>query len=442
MSLLLNILLLAAQASDSATAFVGVATFRTDRPGWDRNQTVVVRGGTIVWVGPAPQARLDPATRRIAGQGRYLLPGFADMHVHLDREGDLITYVANGITTVRNMWGEPRHLEWRRRIAAGELIGPRIVTSGPILDGNPPSVPQMTVLIDPARARAEIDRQAALGYDFIKVYNSLPKAVFDTVLLAAAAHKLPVAGHVPFEAGLRGVLASRQASIEHLRGYIAELVPATAPVQPGASLKSRSVAWNYVDSTRMTALAQATATAGIWNCPTLMVTAELLAPPDRWEELARRPILQYLGPGAAGDRAAIPYLRDFSPDDYREAGRGVGAQRRMVRELDRAGAGLLLGTDSYLQGFALEAELAEFEAAGIDRGRILTIATANAATFLGESDRWGRIAVGQRADLQLLDADPVADLAALDRRAGVMVAGRWLSKADLAERLERLRARP
>ncbi|MCC7131248.1 MAG: amidohydrolase family protein, partial [Gemmatimonadales bacterium] len=138
----------------------------------------------------------------------------------------------------------------------------------------------------------------------------------------------------------------------------------------------------------------------------------------------------------------IPYLRDFSPDDYREAGRGVGAQRRMVRELDRAGAGLLLGTDSYLQGFALEAELAEFEAAGIDRGRILTIATANAATFLGESDRWGRIAVGQRADLQLLDADPVADLAALDRRAGVMVAGRWLSKADLAERLERLRARP
>ncbi|MCC7131240.1 MAG: hypothetical protein IT352_01275, partial [Gemmatimonadales bacterium] len=104
MSLLLNILLLAAQAGDSATAFVGVATFRTDRPGWDRNQTVVVRGGTIVWVGPAARARLDPATRRIAGRGRYLLPGFADMHVHLDREGDLITYVANGITTVRNMW--------------------------------------------------------------------------------------------------------------------------------------------------------------------------------------------------------------------------------------------------------------------------------------------------------------------------------------------------
>jgi hypothetical protein len=260
------------------------------------------------------------------------------------------------------------------------------------------------------------------------------------VVAVARALRLPVAGHVPFEVGLRGAFGAGQASIEHLRGYIADLVPATAPVQPGASLKSRSIAWNYIDPARIPGLARATAASGIWNCPTLMVTAELLAPPERWAELARRPILRYLGPGAAGDRSTIPYLRDFTAADYREAGRGVGAQRRLVLELDRAGAGLLAGTDSYLQGFAFRSELAELELAGLDRWRILMIATVNAARFLGESDRWGSVATGLRADLQLVERDPLVDLARLERRTGVMVAGRWYPRGELTRRLDRLAA--
>lgn len=427
-----------ASGVDTAVAFVGVAVVRTGGPGVDRDQTVVVRGGRIAWVGAAERARLEPPVVRIDGRGRYLLPGFADMHVHLGREGDLLTYLANGITTVRNLWGAERHLAWRERIARGRLLGPRIVTSGPIIDGSPPSVPSMLVLTDPAAARAEVRRQHAAGYDFIKVYNSLPAAGYDSIVAAARDLGLPVAGHVPFEVGLAGAIRSGQRSIEHLRGYISELVPAGAPVQPGASLRSRSLAWAHVDRSRMAAVVRATVAAGVWNVPTLMVTGELLAPPDRWDELARRPMLRYLGPGAVPDRATIPYLRDFSPDDFRASLEGMEPQRELVRLLVEAGAGVLLGTDSYLQGFAFQAELEEFERAGVEPWRILKAATADAAAFLGESGVWGEVAAGQTADLQLVEDDPLASLSALRRRAGVMVRGRWLPRAALQASLDSL----
>jgi hypothetical protein len=417
---------------------VGVHVLRSDRRGFDRNRAVLVRDGRIAWIGPAPAAPVDSGMQVVDGRGGFLLPGFADMHVHLAREGDLLTYVANGITTVRNMWGSERHLGWRARTADGELLGPRIVTAGPVIDGTPPSVPAMLVLTDPAAARAEVERQQALGFDFVKVYNSVPAAVYDSILAAAGELGMPVAGHVPFAAGLARVLAGGQTSIEHLRGYINGLVPPGAPVQPGASLRSRSLAWLHADPSRMPDLVRATAVAGVWNVPTLMVTAELLAPPDRWDELARRPVLRYLGRGAVGDRSALPYLADFSPDDFRAALRGLAPQRELVRQLDEAGAGLLLGTDSYLQGFAFQAELEEFERTGIDRWRILMAATTQAAEFLGEAADWGRVAVGQRADLQLVEADPLVSFAALRRRAGVMVRGRWLPRAELDAALEAL----
>ena len=417
-------------------AFVDVAVLRGDAPGVRAHQTVLVEGDRIAWVGPAAAARLPAGTVRIDGRGRTLLPGFADMHVHVPDAGALLTYVANGITTVRNLWGTAATLALRDSTARGLLLGPRVVTAGAILEGTPPSQPGMTVLLDPAAARAEVARQADAGYDFIKVYNSVPAAVYDSLVLAARARGLPVAGHVPFAVGLHGALRSGQRSIEHLRGYIAELVPAGAPVQPGPTLASRTLAWNHVDTTRVAALVAATVRAGTWNCPTLMVTGELLAPPEQWAALAARPALRFLGAEARVDRARVPYLKEFTPQDYRDAQRGVAPQRQQVRALFRAGAGILAGTDSYLQGFALREELRELEAAGLTRWEVLQVATAHAARFLGEADAWGVVAAGARADLQLVEGDPLASLDALDRRAGVMVRGAWWPRAALAERLE------
>jgi hypothetical protein len=406
------------------------------------DQTVIVIGERIARLGRADQVAVPAGATAIDGHGRVLLPGFADMHVHLDREGDLLTYLANGITTVRNMWGDTTHLAWRRRIAAGGLLGPRIVTAGPILDGNPPSVPAMLVVTDPALVRAIVVGQHERGYDFVKVYNSLSKPVYDSIVAVARELHLPVAGHVPFAAGLAGAFQARQASIEHLRGYIAELVPKDAPLQPGPSLRSRSVAWNAIDRTRIPALVEATKAAGVYNTPTLMVTTELLAPPEIWDSLAHRPVLRFLGPGATGDRKAIPYLRDFTADDYRAANRGMDGQRAVVKALAEAGAPLMAGTDSYLQGFALRAELKELERAGLTRVAVLRTATLTPAEFLGEAADWGQVAVGQRADLQLVAGDPLQSLDALDARVGVMVRGRWLSRSELDARLDALARTP
>ena len=428
-------LILALQASP-ATAFVGADVVRSDRPGVLSNQTVIVRGDRIAWVGPAAEAKLDASMTRIDARGKFLLPGLADMHVHLRRPEDLVTYLANGITTVRNMWGNPHHVAWRDSVAAGTMAGPRIVTTGPIIDGDPPSEREMTVITDTAVARAEIEWEAAQGYDAVKVYNSVPPAVYRVIIDVAKAKGLPVVGHVPLGVGLHGAMAAGQRSIEHLRGWIAELVPASSPVQPAASFRSRSVAWNWIDTTRIAALAEATRRAGTWNDPTLIVSTEMLAPPERWDSLSRRPAYRYLAPDAHMDRSKIPFLRDFTPEDYRESLRGLGMQRRVVLALHQAGARLLTGTDSPLQGFALADELAEFRAAGLTPWEVLMIATKNAADYLGETTTSGVVAAGARADLQLLSANPVANLSALETRVGVMARGHWYPKDDLQRRLQ------
>jgi hypothetical protein len=294
----------------------------------------------------------------------------------------------------------------------------------------------MTVITDTAVARAEIEREAAQGYDAVKVYNSVPPAVYRVIMEVAKAKGMPVVGHVPLGVGLHGAMLAGQRSIEHLRGWIAELVPADAPVQPGASLRSRSVAWNWIDTTRIAALVEATKRAGTWNDPTLIVSREMLAPPEQWDSLNALPVYRYLGAGAKMDRSRLPFLQDFTPEDYRESLRGLGMQRRVVLALHRGGAKLLAGTDSPLQGFALADELAEFRKAGLTSWEVLMVATKIAAEYLAETATSGVVAAGARADLQLLSANPVADLSALDARVGVMVRGRWYPKEELQRRLE------
>ena len=360
------------------------------------------------------------------------------MHVHLRSESALVTFVANGITTVRNMSGDSSHLTMRRRVAAGDLLGPAILTAGPVIEGTPPTMPGMFILMDPRQARGEVTAQHGQGYDFIKVYNNVPGAVYDSIVAVARELNMPVAGHVPFEVGLRGALAARQASIEHLRGYVAELVPASAPVQPGPSLRSRSVVWKYAKTSPMAGLALATREAGVWNCPTLVVTPHNLLPSAENARLLARPEVRYLGLTEVTDRSRVPFLRDFADSDYAAAQQGLQAQLDLVRALHRAGAGLLAGTDSWLQGFALQDELELLARAGLTPYQVLGIATRAAAEFLGQGREWGTIAVGRRADLQLLEGNPLESLANLNRRPGVMLRGHWLARAELERRLEAL----
>jgi imidazolonepropionase-like amidohydrolase len=317
------------------------------------------------------------------------------------------------------------------------VLIPAIYTAGPVLDG--PSElyqggPGVVTAVDAAQA---VRDQHAAGYDFIKVYNSLSKEAYDAIVAEARRLGMPVAGHVPISVGLRGALAARQASIEHLRGYSAELVRAGAPVRLGDDLRSRTLAWNYADESRFASVAEATRAAVVWNCPTLVWSQTQMLPPDapyaRW---LARPEMRHVLPDL--NRSQWRYFKSFTDADYVAAQRGISVQQRFVKALRDAGARLLLGTD--LGAFAVREELGLLVQAGLSPYEALGAGTRAAAEFLGQRDEWGTVAPGRRADLLLLDANPLANVANASRRVGVMLRGRWLTNAEIAKRLDAIAA--
>ncbi|HXV65406.1 MAG TPA: amidohydrolase family protein [Vicinamibacteria bacterium] len=416
-----------------------------------RDVSVVVRGGEIaaisrpsVGVAPAPAG-----AQVVDGRGGFLIPGLWDMHVHVNDESDLAMLVAHGVTGARDMFGSPVHLKLRELVLSGEILGPELVLAGPIIEGEPP--PELASVISTEGRRmvatfedgsAAVREQHEAGYDFAKVYNNVPAEAYRGIVEEAKRLGIPVAGHVPFEVGLEGVIAHGQASIEHLRGYVWELVPAEAPQQPGADLRSRTLAWNYADAGRMKALAAETRAAGIWNTPTL--TAGLIFKPaaeiDAYLEGPEGTFVEDDWKSVLRDRTQIAWLSNFSDEDFRAAERSLEVQRELVRRLAEAGARLLAGTDRSPWGLSLHAELRELVASGLTPYEALACATLYPADYLERDDGTGRVAVGSPADLVLLGANPLEDISRTLQIEGVVRRGRWLDRASLDSLIETRKA--
>ena len=399
-------------------AFQGVTVVPMDGPTLMPDFTVVVRDGRITQLGPVQDVTVPDDAVVIEGEGRYLMPGLADMHVHLVRQENLTLLLANGVTTVRNMWGSPLAvLDWREAVARGELPGPRIYSASRGLDGSPPAWPETIVVEDAAAARLAVEREAARGFDFIKVYNSLNREAYDAIVERARQLGVPVVGHVPRAVGVDHVLDSGQATIEHLSQY---------PVQ--------------LEGEAFQAFVNRHAVAGTWACPTMIVRISFVNAADA-ARLEARPEMRYVHPD---DRANWRPVSGASPMSVqREASRQRG---RMIRALKDSGAGILLGTDSWISyvihGFSIHDELQLLvEDAAFTRYEALRAGTADAARAVGAEGEWGTIAPGLAADLLLLDANPLDELANLRRRAGVMAGGSWFSEAELRRRLEALAER-
>lgn len=410
-------------------AFVDVTIVPMDEDRLVPHQTVLVRDGRIVVVDPVDAVHLPADAVTVAGNGRYLMPGLADMHVHLHDESMLPLFLVNGITTVRNMWGRPDHLKLRARIDRGAVLGPSIVTAGPICDGAPPVWPGSAVITSAADALRSVAEQRQAGYDFVKVYNNLSRAAYFGLVEAAGQHHIPVAGHVPQAVGLRAVLEAGQSSIEHLQGYCSPL-GRIAPI---------------VDELGLPGVAQATRDAGTWNCVTL-VLRERMVSVDQAQELLARPEMRYVSVAtrALWDARTDDAIRNASPADWDRVRQGNALRKALTQELRDAGAGLLLGTDTpnrlVTPGFALHDELAHLVDAGLTPYEALRAGTCDAAAFLGSTDEWGAVQVGHRADLILLGGNPLEKVAHVAQPAGVMVRGQWLPRARLDVMLEDLAA--
>lgn len=291
---------------------------------------------------------------------------------------------------------------------------------------------------------AEVRRHKAAGFDYIKIHNNVPLAAYQGVVAEAERLRIPVIGHVPFAAvGIHGALAARQKSIEHLRGYIEQLAPADAPLQPGVDMRSRTLAWEYADMSRIPELVRAPRAAGVWQCPTLS-TSIYTAPTSAIERYLSTTEAQYLDPqtrAAFRHRERIKWLSNFSEADFVRATRTNDKQAALVRAMHAAGVPLLAGTDADTFGFALHRELAALVEAGLTPAEALQTAMTNPARFAGLDNEVGRIAAGYSADLILLDANPLQDIRNTNRINAVVRCGKLFDRAALDDMLAKVKAR-
>ncbi|MGI9182539.1 MAG: amidohydrolase family protein [Longimicrobiaceae bacterium] len=421
----------------AVVAFVDVNVVPMDRERVLERQTVIVQDGRITAVGPAGQTQVPAGALRVEGGGRYLMPGLAEMHGHIPgsdnpryAENTLFLYISNGVTTVRGMAGDPYHLELRDRVARGELIGPTIAAAGPGFGGHNASTPEA--------AERLVREQHAAGYDLLKVWE-FPREAYDR--MASTAHEvgIPFAGHIPSAVPLERALEARQASIDHLDRYVEFLV------RDGATTQGREAGFfgsglvDLVDPGKIPTAVARTREAGVWNVPTLSLV-ENLAMPESPEQMAQRPEMRYMPAEvlegwvrAKHDFQARPYFQPAA------AQRLVEIRRQLTRALHDGGAPLALGSDApqffNVPGFSIHPEMEMMVASGLTPYQVLVTGTRNPALYFETPEEFGTVEVGRRADLILLDANPLENIANVERRAGVMVRGRWLPESEIQQRL-------
>jgi imidazolonepropionase-like amidohydrolase len=414
-------------------AFEEVTVIPMDRERSLPKQTVIVRDGRIAEIASADRLNLPSGATRVDGRGKFLIPALAEMHAHIPA-GDatdqeiarvLFMYVANGIGTIRGMLGDPRHLPLRDRAARGEILSPTIYTSGPSFRGA--SAPSVDVAVK------MVTEQKAAGYDFLKIHPGVKREVFDA--LAATADKLGIrfAGHVPVEVGLGRALEAKYWTIDHLDGYVEALAREGAPASQnfGANLMP------HIDESRLPALIARTKTAGTWMVPTQILLENWLGP-DEPAAMAKRPEIRYADPKQVENwTARKKSFTDFYPIEQRT--QFIALRRKLIKALHDGGVGFLLGSDApqvwNVPGFSMHRELGVLVASGLTPYQALVTGTRNVAVYFGTLDRTGTIEKGKQADLVLLEANPLQDIANTSKIAGVTIGGRWLPKSEIERRL-------
>jgi len=421
------------------------------------DRTVVVTGDRITSVSDGVKAQPPKNARVIDGTGQYLIPGLWDMHVHSafgdwfpgGRDIILPLFIANGITGVRDMGGDvPVLVAWRKEIASGHVIGPRMVISGPMLDGYLPSgklrFPSSIPVTTPADAIVAVDALKKQGVDFIKVQSAISH---DAYLAAAAeAHKqgLPFVGHVPDKVRIREVVAAGQTSIEHLMGIFEGCSTAEDKFIQGQGTLKLLLATQ--DKQRCDSLIKLLAQNQTWQAPTLAWQrgGEFLDQRD----LKHQPLDKYVPPywrDVTWRRFSDEMMPDLLRDPLALRQDYFARNLQIVDAMHRAGVPFLAGTDSapgvyILPGFSLHDELANFVEAGFTPMESLQTATSNPARFLGMQASMGSVESGKFADLVLLTANPLEDIRNSRKISAVLAHGRLFDRAAINQVLVRVEA--
>jgi len=406
-------------------------------------RTVIIREGRIVTIQSASHKPPRDA-QLVDGSGKFLIPGLWDMHVHTNfgdwipggKEIILPLFVANGVTGVRDMGGDLHQLlEWRNEINNGKTLGPRMVISGPMIDGAPPHFPASVPVTTAAEGRKAVDDLKQGGADFIKVQSYISRDAYFAVADEAKKQGMVFVGHVPDAIRASEASNAGQKSIEHYTGIFESCSTIEDELLKGPK-GPRRVVENYsaANCAKLIALMAKNQT---WQVPTLTWERGQWLIDDL--DLSLSPGAKYAAAtwrNKSYKKFTEGILKELDTDPVTYRRQFVAKELEMTLAMHRAGVPLLAGTDTaagvyVIPGFSLHQELELFVKAGLTPLEALQTATLNPAKFLGRTRDMGTVEEGKLADLVLLDANPLDDIRNTQKISAVVLAGRYLSRSDL-----------
>jgi imidazolonepropionase-like amidohydrolase len=373
------------------------------------------------------------------------MPGLADLHIHLSDYNEqhnaamFRLYVANGVTTILNLYGTSHHLELRSKIRDGGLFGPEFYTSGPFISNAPANSPT------PDEVERDIVEQKRAGYDFIKIHGDFSREAYHRLFQVTRRESMRVIGHAPRNLGVEPMLEERQDAVAHAEEYL----DAYFFYKMDEWIKSADQETQnrfMADREKMIPrLAQATAKAGTWVVANLEAYRNIALQVEDLDAALKREGVKYVTPDIAPHwmPERNTYVRRFKRDRAPRFRAQYRLLEKTVKGFRDAGVRLLAGTDALnpcvAPGFSLHDELRNLVAAGLTPYEALRTATINAAEFLGATS--GVVAVGKLADLILVNGDPLKDVNNASRRVGVMLRGQWVAEDELRQMLDTLSLR-
>jgi imidazolonepropionase-like amidohydrolase len=433
-------------AGAQTVAFTNVNVIPMDKERVLRNQTVLVKNGIIAEIGE--RVKIPKDARLIDGRGKYLIPGLVDMHTHLLSDGDdypdsiaedeLRVMVANGVTTIRFMIGTPEQLVLRARSAKGEIIAPTIYSASPHLTGKEQG--NDFVVGTPKEAREAVRKSKAAGYDFIKVTTFIKPEVYEAAVDEAAKQNIRVVGHADsrFVTLERALKAKQQ--IEHLDGYMEAILADNAPMRGSVSdlYIYDPKNWDsleYIDEKKIAEIAKLTVASNPFVDPTQHFMKNTFGLPRPEESIRAQPDFRFYPPRVQELYLGFYKRTRLNQVSYEKRARWVELRNRIIKAIADAGGRIMAGSDTpeflWLYGFTEHRELKALADAGLSNFAALEAATRNPSLYLGTLEKVGTIEKGRRADLVLLDANPLENISNTERRAGVMLKGKYYTQTEM-----------
>lgn len=406
-----------------------------------RDTTVLISGDHITAIGDSASISVPADAKVVDATGKFLIPGLWDMHVHWYARDAFTLFTANGVTGVRQMFGNSDLLRWRHQIAKGSLLGPRMVVASPIIDGADPVWPNSISVSNEEEGRKAVRRVKQWGADFVKVYALLKREAYFGVADEAKQQGITFAGHAPYSVSPGEASEAGQKSIEHLTGIAIECSDKATELRdklvkansPGARHRVQATALETYDEKKAADLFARFVKNQTWQCPTLTV---LRTNAYLGNESFRDGRLKYI-PRLLQERWSRRVLRRIGGDNA--AKQVFHRELAIVGAMRKAGVLILAGTDAgnpfCFPGFSLHEELALLVIAGLTPVEALQSATLNPAKFFGLDKTLGTIEQGKIADLVLLNANPLEDIRNTQRINAVISNGRLFDRKALDKML-------